>query len=79
MGSALFTPSKSKNELGHILKWLSELKYAVESKPFPTPKILQIILKFEGFKYAMPLDLNMGYYHILTIKQARNLCTIILP
>ena len=74
MGSALFTPSKSKNELGHILKWLSELKYAVESKPFPTPKILQI-----GFKYAMPLDLNMGYYHILTIKQARNLCTIILP
>ena len=26
----------------------------------------------------MSLDLNMGYYHIFLIKQARNLCTIIL-
>ena len=27
----------------------------------------------------MLLDLNMGYYHILLIKNASNLCTIILP
>ena len=28
------------------------------------PKIDEILLKLEGFQYAMPLDLNMGYYHI---------------
>ena len=36
-------------------------------------------MKLEGFQYAMSLDLNMGYYHIQLRKNARNLCTIILP
>ena len=43
------------------------------------PKINEIILKLEGFKYTMLLDLNMGYYHIQLTEDVSNLCTIILP
>ena len=28
------------------------------------PKINEILLKLEVFRYATSLDLNMGYYHI---------------
>ena len=34
-------------------------------KPFPIPKIQDSLLKLEGFKYTLSLDLNMGYYHII--------------
>ena len=27
-------------------------------------KINEMLLKLEGFQYAISLDLNMGYYHI---------------
>ena len=43
------------------------------------PKINEMLLKLEGFQYAMSLDLNMGYYHIRLSKNTSNLCTIILP
>ena len=42
------------------------------------PKIYEILLNLEGFQYATPLELNMGYYHISLIEEASNLCTIIL-
>ena len=43
------------------------------------PKLNEMLLKLEGFKYARSLGLNMGYYHIQLIKNASDLCTIILP
>ena len=43
------------------------------------PKINEILLKLEGVQYAASLDLNLGYYHIRTSKNASTLCTIILP
>eukprot|EP00957_Ditylum_brightwellii_P076977 5850165-Ditylum_brightwellii.AAC.1 len=33
----------------------------------------------EGFTYATPLDLNMGYYHIKISPESSVLCTIVLP
>ena len=42
-------------------------------------KINEMLLKLEGFQYAMPLDLNLGYYLIRLSKNASNLCTVILP
>ena len=42
------------------------------------PKIREMLLNIEGFKYASSLDLNMGYYRIRLSKQSSNLCTIIL-
>ena len=41
-----------------------ELNKRIEGKPFPTPKIEDLLLKLEGFRYATSLDRNMGYYHI---------------
>ena len=28
------------------------------------PMINEMVLKLKGFQYAIPLDLNMEYYHI---------------
>ena len=42
------------------------------------PNINKMLLKWEGFKYAMSLYLNMGYHHIRLSKNASNLCTIII-
>ena len=41
-------------------------------------KIIEILLKLEGFQYAKSRDLNMGYHHIQLSKNASNLCMIIL-
>jgi hypothetical protein len=41
-----------------------ELNKRIKRKPYPIPKIQDLLLKLEGFQYATSLDLNMGYYHI---------------
>ena len=41
-----------------------ELNKRIKRKPYPIPKIQDLMLKLEGFQYATSLDLNMGYYHI---------------
>ena len=51
----------------------------IKRKPFPIPKIQDMLLKLEGFKYATSLDLNMGYYHIELHPESMHLCTIVLP
>ena len=33
----------------------------LKQKPFPIPKIQDMLLKLKGFTYASALDLNMGY------------------
>ena len=43
------------------------------------PKINEMLLKLEGFKYAMSLDLNMGYDETRISNNTSNLCMIILP
>ena len=56
-----------------------ELNKRIKRKPYPIPKIQDLLLKLEGFKYATSLDLNMGYYHIELDTISRKLCTIVLP
>ena len=56
-----------------------ELNKRIKRKPFPIPKIQDMLLKLEGFQYATSLDLNMGYYHIELNPDSRKLCTIVLP
>ena len=43
------------------------------------PNINEILLKLEGFQYAMSLDLRMVYYQIQFIEEESNICMIIIP
>ena len=56
-----------------------ELNKWIKRKPFPLPKIQDLLLQLEGFQYATSLDLNMGYYHIELSPFSKTLCTIVLP
>jgi hypothetical protein len=56
-----------------------KLNKRIKRKPYPIPKIQDMLLKLEGFQFATSLDLNMGYYHIELDPDAKKLCTIVLP
>jgi hypothetical protein len=56
-----------------------ELNKRIKRKPYPIPKIQDLMLKLEGFQCATSLDLNMGYYHIELSPGSKRLCTIVLP
>ena len=56
-----------------------QLNTRIKRKPFPIPKIQDLLLKLEGFQHATSLDLNMGYYHIELSPFSKTLCTIVLP
>jgi hypothetical protein len=55
------------------------LNALIKRKPFPLPKISDLLRKFSGFKYAMEIDLIMGYYHIPLDLEAQKLRTTIFP
>ena len=56
-----------------------ELNKRIRRTPYPIPKIQDLLLKLEGFKYGTALDLNMGYYHIELSSESKELCTITTP
>ena len=56
-----------------------ELSKRVKRKPFPAPKIQDLLLKLEGFQCATSLDLNMGYYHIELTPFSKSLRTVVTP
>ena len=62
-----------------VLTDFRKLNKKLVRKPFPIPKISDIMQKLQGFQYATALDLNMGYYHIRLDPDSQKLCTIIFP
>jgi hypothetical protein len=62
-----------------VLTDFRRLNAALKRKPFPLPKISDLLLKLEGFQYATAIDLSMGYYHIPLDEESQKLCTTILP
>ena len=42
------------------------------------PKINEMLLKLEGLKYDMSINLSVTYYHIWLSEDASNSCTIII-
>ena len=56
-----------------------ELNKRIKRKPFPIPKIQDLMLKLEGFQYATALDLNMGYYHVQLDPASSTMCSIVTP
>ena len=61
-----------KNGTVRFISDFTELNKIIRRKPFPIPRIQDLLLKLEGFKYASSLDLNMGYYHIELFTNTRN-------
>ena len=68
-----------KNGTVRFISDFRELNKRIKRKPYPIPKIQDLLLKLEGFKYATSLDLNMRYYHISLCPDSKQLCTIMLP
>jgi hypothetical protein len=58
---------------------LRKLNKRIKRKPFPIPKINDLLRKLEGFHLVTSLGLNMGYYHIGLTPYASTLCTVVLP
>jgi len=56
-----------------------ELNKWIIRKPYPLPKISDLMQKMQKFKYATALDLKRGYYHIPLDEYSQRLCTTILP
>lgn len=77
-GSPTFIIPKKDGTVRFITDF-RELNKRIKRKPFPLPKIQDLLLKLEGFQFATSLDLNMGYYHIELSNASKKLCTIVLP
>ena len=41
-----------------------DLNKRILRQTYPIPKIQDLLLRLEGFRYGTTLDLKMGYYHI---------------
>jgi hypothetical protein len=52
------------------------LNAQIKRKPFPLPKISNLLRKLSGFKYATSIDLIMGYYHIPLDLEAKKMCIL---
>ena len=51
---------------------LRKLNKRILRQPYPIPKIQDLLLRLEGFRYGTTLDLNMGYYHINSVLSQKN-------
>ena len=75
-GAPTFIQPK-KNGTIRFLSDFRELNKRIKRKPYPLPKIQDLLLNLEGFTYATSIDLNMGYYHVRLTPESSKLCTIV--
>ena len=78
-GMPSFTIVKKDGVTLRSIADLRELNKRIKRKPFPLPKIQELLLKLENFQYGTSLDLNMGYYHIQLSPQSARMCTVVFP
>ena len=75
-GSPTFIIAK-KNGSVRFLSDFRVLNTKIKRKPYPLPKIGDVLQQLEGFQYATTLDLNMGYYTVRLSPEASDMCTIV--
>ena len=71
-------PKKNPNEV-RFLSDFRQLNKCMIRRPYPLPKISEILQGLTGLSYATALDLKMGYYTIRLDPDAQRICTIITP
>jgi hypothetical protein len=76
--AATFIQPKKTGDV-RVLTDFRRLNQSLKRRPFPLPKISDLLQKLEHFRYATAIDLSMGYYHIPLDEAAQRLCTTILP
>ena len=67
---------------GKSLRFLTDFRQINKSlirKPYPLPKISEVLQQLEGLTFATALDLKMGYYTLRLDPDAQSICTIITP
>ena len=70
----------SYNKENSTVRFISdfrELNKRILRQLYPIPKIQDLLLRLEGFRYGTTLDLNMGYYHIELSANSKELSTIV--
>ena len=55
------------------------INWYIKCKPYPLPKISDLLQKLDGFTWATTLDLSMGYYQIALDTESIYLCMMIVP
>ena len=70
-GSPSFAQHKPKSNRLRLLSDFRNLNEQLKWKLYPMPNINDMLLKWEGFKYATPLDVYMEYYHIRLSKKRK--------
>jgi len=78
-GMPSFTIPKKDGITLRSIADLRELNKRIKRKPFPIPKIQELLLKLEDFTFGTSLDLNMGYYHIVLTPESARMCTVVFP
>jgi hypothetical protein len=73
-----FIQAKKTSDV-RILTDFRRLNTQIRRKPFPLPKISNLLRKLSGLKYTTAIGLSMGYYHIPLDLEAQQLCATILP
>jgi hypothetical protein len=69
----------TKNGTARFISDFRKLNEMLKRKPYPIPKIAQMLQELEEFAYATSLDLNMGYCTIKLDYDAQKMCTIVTP
>ena len=77
-GSPAFIIPKSDKTVRFVTDF-RKLNSMIKRKPYPLPKIQDLLKKMVGFQYATAIDISMGYWHIELDPTAQNICTIVLP
>ena len=71
-------PKKNQKEM-RFLTDFRQLNKRLVQKPFPLPKINQILYEIDGMQWASAIDLKMGYYALRLDPDAQRCCTLITP
>ena len=74
----MFVQPKKTGDV-RVLVDFRRLNNMILRKPFPLPKIADLLQTLAGFTYATAIGLSMGYYHIPMDEASKKLCSMVLP